>query len=98
MGHAEPASRRGEFGRSGDSGPEDRNGWQGTDALFRGTGTEPWPWPLRGIPHRSWRNHAVKCRCHSSLWAYAVAAVLAFLASTSPAIAGAITTGSTTDP
>jgi hypothetical protein len=40
----------------------------------------------------------VKSRCHAALWASAVAAVLAFLASTSPAVAGAITTGATTDP
>jgi hypothetical protein len=39
----------------------------------------------------------VKCRCHSALWASAIAAVLAFLASTSPAVAGAITTGATTN-
>ncbi len=40
----------------------------------------------------------MKCRCHSAFRALAAAAVLAFLASTSPAVAGAITTGATTDP
>lgn len=40
----------------------------------------------------------MKCRSHSALWASAAAVVLAFLASASPAIAGAITTGATTNP
>lgn len=40
----------------------------------------------------------MKSRSHSALWASAAAAVLAFLASASPAVAGAITTGATTNP